>query len=171
MKISMHKYLKLTLIIVSILGIFALIFIGNIWIQEYFIRLAESTEPCISMGRDNMACLKQPFIGVGAKYMYFSALIFVFISLLLFKSNKKNLILIPSLTVFYIIFSELTIRIFNIPVLYKAMISGRLSIDTTLYLLNKTTAVSAIGTVILLGCVAGVIAFILKRFILGFCCR
>jgi len=161
----MSKNLKLALKLSVIILTFALIFYGNIWLQEYFIRIASNAGPCTAIDIHNLNCVIQPFRGVGALYMYYSAALFTFISIMLFKSNKRDLIIIFILPILYIVLSELVIQIFNFPVLYKGVISGRYSSDNTLYFFNGPTTVLAILLTIVASSIAGTFAIILKRFL------
>lgn len=140
----MHKVLKALGLIMSICAIFTVIFVSNLWLDTQNIQntkkikntltpaqleLCEKQAEGYSMA---LGCIKEEF-GVGSYLMYLSAPLFVFLSLLLFKSSKKYLYLTPMLTIVWLVLSESVVRIFKIPVTHTVPMEGDIRVLDGLY--------------------------------------
>ena len=127
--------MKTFLKIIAVIGIFGVIFLGNLWFKTTDLQNAKKIknnlnstqlEQCEKQTGGysmSLGCVSEDF-GIGSYAMWLSAFVFVFLSSLLFKPGKQYFYIVPTLLASWIIFSELIIRFYSVPVLHSVPMEG-----------------------------------------------
>jgi len=115
---------------IKILGIFTVLLFLNLWLQKHDIQIAYDPICDVTVNRE-FSCLRKDIPFVGAYYMAISAYAFIFFSL--FPLKKKISYRFPViLAIFWVLMSEIVVRIFHINVVTVSLL-GKVSIFDSLY--------------------------------------
>lgn len=165
----MNRILKVASKTAIVFGIFISIISANLLVQTYEIQEAKKDskemQTCVNQVRSRyLGCLIDGFPVLGGNYMYFSAFVFIFLSLLLFKPNIQYIYLTPLFAMVWVLLSEAFINLFKISVLQHPFLLGDFEVFYGLYYNVGPIGGLAFIFTLFISCISGYIAFFLKKF-------
>lgn len=136
----MEKFAKNFLKVLAVMAIFAGIFSVNLLLRTNDIHnakpLSENVKEQVCEGQTmSLGCLKEEF-GISTFYAFLGMPVFVFFTFLIIlkKADKTVWMYTPLLMLFYVLLTEMTIKIFNVPVIHVVPMEGDISILSTVFL-------------------------------------
>lgn len=135
----MDKFTKILIAIAIIFITFVLVFLTNLFLTTNRIQNAKkdniNLDPinlalCEERGNQysmDIGCIKESF-GVSTYFMYLASSFIIFLILIFLSPKPKNFLFVPIVGILWVLFSNMIIRIFDIPLIHVVPMEGDIEI-------------------------------------------